>query len=551
MAIQAQLADGRSLEFPDGTDPLVIQATVKRMIQQSQSSPTTSAGNLDVPGGGQVSQAKPDDRSIGENLTGIGEAALTLGTGATGGALGFAAGTVEGIARSLTGDITQNEALELAQQRAGDLTYLPRSEAGKEIVGDISETLGTLPPVGLTGGITPKIAAPFKLPKSRNKVLNALGESAPSSTKDRFTKKLGNDRFTPRIFGLVKETRRQGFDDSFTTLVANAGKTDKKKFARQIKLIEQGKGDLRKKALEGAHDIAGESLVKKFNFADKNKSQAGEQLDRVTKSLKGKEVDMANPVNNYIKSMEKLGVEFDDTGKPNFESAIFEGVTPAESLVNKIALRLKRNDNFSKADGFKAHEFKKFIDENVNYEKTEGGLSGKVDRITKTLRRDINESVGSVSDNYKQANKQFSEAATVLDELQKVAGKSVNFNGRHADKAAGVLLRSQLNNTAKRANLLTAIEDIELNVKKYGGSFDDDILSLSIFADELESIFGSRTRTAIRNEASKGGVDAAIDISQMTGTGMLVEGAKVGAKRLRGINEANQLKAIKKLVSAQ
>jgi hypothetical protein len=32
MTIRAELADGRVLEFPDGTDPGVIQATVKRMI---------------------------------------------------------------------------------------------------------------------------------------------------------------------------------------------------------------------------------------------------------------------------------------------------------------------------------------------------------------------------------------------------------------------------------------------------------------------------------------------------------------------------------------
>mgnify|MGYP003672692843 FL=1 len=38
MAIQAQLADGRILEFPDGTDPNVIQATVKKIINKNNSS---------------------------------------------------------------------------------------------------------------------------------------------------------------------------------------------------------------------------------------------------------------------------------------------------------------------------------------------------------------------------------------------------------------------------------------------------------------------------------------------------------------------------------
>lgn len=36
MTIEARLADGRVLQFPDGTDPQVIQTTVKRMVQQGQ-----------------------------------------------------------------------------------------------------------------------------------------------------------------------------------------------------------------------------------------------------------------------------------------------------------------------------------------------------------------------------------------------------------------------------------------------------------------------------------------------------------------------------------
>ena len=32
MAIYAELADGRVLEFPDGTDPAVVQRTVKNLI---------------------------------------------------------------------------------------------------------------------------------------------------------------------------------------------------------------------------------------------------------------------------------------------------------------------------------------------------------------------------------------------------------------------------------------------------------------------------------------------------------------------------------------
>ena len=42
MTIMAKLADGRVLNFPDGTDPLVIQATVKRMIAPQQQQPSAN-----------------------------------------------------------------------------------------------------------------------------------------------------------------------------------------------------------------------------------------------------------------------------------------------------------------------------------------------------------------------------------------------------------------------------------------------------------------------------------------------------------------------------
>ena len=136
----------------------------------------------------------------------------------------------------------------------------------------------------------------------------------------------------------------------------------------------------------------------------------------------------------------------------------------------------------------------------------------------------------------------------MLDELESVAGQKLDFSGRHADKAAGTLLRSQTNNTKGRANLLTVIEDLEGVANKYGGSFDDDILSLSIFADELDTIFGSGATTSLRGEVGKAGVDTAIDVSQMTVLGAGAVAAKAGARFIKGVNEKNQLKSIKKLL---
>lgn len=544
VTIQSPSGESFQIDAPEGaTDEQVLRfAKSQGLFDVAQEQTTEVVEDVSaIPGGESFARAKPE-RTFGETLTGLGEAALTTATGATGGAAGFLAGSVPDIIDKLAG----NPDKKLRERFAAALTNTPESEAGQEFVGDISETLGVLPPVGLTGGVIPKIAAPrLGLPKSRNKTLSVLGEAAPDQVLKSFEKKLGSDRFEPRVFNMVKEARKQGFDDSVTTLVANASATDKRKMAQMVSIVEKGKGDARAKALTRTADVAGDALIKKIDFVRGNNEQAGQQLNRIAKGLKGKEVNVQEPINKFFSDMDELGVSFDDKGKPSFAGSQIEGVAPAESLINKISLRIKRKPT---PDALEAHQFKKFIDENVSFGKTAEGLGGKTERVAKSLRKGVNDSISANFDDYREANKRFSDTITALDNLQDVAGRKLDFAGSNANKAAGTLLRSQTNNTKARANLLTAIKDLEDTAQKYGGSFDDDILNLSIFADELDAVFGSGARTSLRGEVGKAGVDTAIDVSQMTIPGALAVGAKAGAKRLRGINEANQLKSIKALL---
>ncbi len=57
MAIEAQLADGRVLEFPDGTDPAVVQSTVKRVIAEGQAAQQPAIPQEDREGFGAAAAA--------------------------------------------------------------------------------------------------------------------------------------------------------------------------------------------------------------------------------------------------------------------------------------------------------------------------------------------------------------------------------------------------------------------------------------------------------------------------------------------------------------
>lgn len=499
-----------------------------------------SAGNPDVPGGGQVSQAQaPAERSVGDYIEGAAETALTMGTGAVLGAPAYLAGAIPDAIDQLAGNPDQKYRESFAEA----VTNTPESETGQSMVKSIGETLGVLPPVGLTGGVIPK----FKMPNSP--LGKKIAETGGERIKKNFTKKLGEDRFTPRVFGMVKSARKQGFDDGMTTVIANASPMNKRKMLKMVKVMEAGKKDTLHQQKFRPADVAGDSLLKQVDFIRANNKQAGQQLNRVAKSLKGKEVDVIEPTNKFIDALDEMGVKFDQDENLNFTDSVIEFSNPAKTLITNTLTKIRRNPT---PDALDAHKFKKFLDEDLQHgKKLEGGVSGAVEKVLGDLRRGVNEAIGSEHPLYKEANTRFSDTVQSLDNLQDVVGKKLNQTGPHADKAFGTALRGLMNNTKGRANLMDAVDGIESTAKKYGGAFDDDMLTQMLFADELEAVFGGTARTSLKGVMKGANVESAIDISQMSLPGALAVGAKAVTKRARGINEKNQLKAIKKLLSAK
>lgn len=506
--------------------------------------PEVLAENPDVPGGGQVSYAQEQpERTIGETAEGIGETALTMATGATGGALGFGAGTMEGIFKNLMGDITQEEAMKIAQERASQFTYSPKGEAGQEFTKEIGETLGALPPVGLTGGVMPKFAM------ANSPLGKKIAETGSERIKKDFTKKLDGERFTPKIFGMVKEARKQGFDDGMTTMIANSPAVDKSKFGKMVKVMEAGKGKTLDQQRYRPADVAGDSLLQDVNFLRAENKKAGQDLGDIANNLKGEPVDVSAPTNKFFDDLGEMGVKFDEDGSLDFTDSLIEFSTPAKTLINNTLTKIQRRPT---PDAEQAHKFKKFLDEDLSHgKKQEGGVSGAVEKVLGDYRKGINTAIGEDYPMYKDANRRFSETITDLNELGDVVGRKLNMTGPNADKAFGVALRGLMNNTKGRANLMTAVDNIQATSKQFGGRNQGDILAQMLFADELEVVFGGAGRTGLKSQVKQANVDAAVDISQMTGAGMVAQGIKTGYKFSRGVNEKNQLKAIKKLLSSK
>ena len=130
MTIRAELADGRVLEFPDGTDPGVIQATVKRMIAAPQGAQDFS----------QVPTAELE--AMPSAPTSISDIARSLGIGVVGGAKAltdvFGAGSTASeylgeTARELQKGLTPARQAEIAKRQELEKRAAESGDTLKEV----------------------------------------------------------------------------------------------------------------------------------------------------------------------------------------------------------------------------------------------------------------------------------------------------------------------------------------------------------------------------------------------------------------------------------
>ena len=160
-------ATGRTVKLTGDSPPTEqeleeIFASLPKM-EQPQTQPVDAGGEpslsmFEKP----VQPMQNTEESLTDKAIGVGESALSIGSGLTTGAAGGLLGTIEGIAQAVReGKIGEPEAQQIIQQRMAEGaqagTYMPRTETGQGIVKGVGEALGALPPV--IAGFSPAQAA--------------------------------------------------------------------------------------------------------------------------------------------------------------------------------------------------------------------------------------------------------------------------------------------------------------------------------------------------------------------------------------------------------
>lgn len=518
----------------------------------------------------------------------IGEPALTIATGI----LAEPLAGLAGIGALLPGGRTPTEAIEQTREA---LTFQPRTSLGQkglEAVGTVFEPIGEAfkfaeeklggagaaiaGPVGGAIGATiptaigsligvravPKTSA-LKAPSPENIKIAELiqkGSADISTAKFKAVEGIAAQQTVlqkalnigaPKI---VKDKAaisaiKQGFDEGVIAAIKGSAKQDKQSMLSMLGILEKGKKNAAFAVTNRPTDIVGNALLKRLNIVRGANKLAGSSLEKVAKSLKGKEVDSIQAVNNFNEALDNIGVSLSRNSKgvvtPRFKGSDIEGLAGPEAAIKRV---VKRMAGSKAPDAFELHRLKKFIDEQVSFGKTAEGLTGKTENILKSLRRDLDGVLDKNFPAYDKVNTKYADTISAIDAFQKAAGKSINLSVDSSNKAIGTVMRRIMGNTQSRLNLLDSIDEIERAAKKYGGKNvpKDDLLSLILFADELDSVFGATARTSFKGQIDQAIKAGAKGVTSPTEAGLSVAG-KI-AEKVGGVSEQKAITAIRELL---
>jgi hypothetical protein len=384
-------------------------------------------------------------------------------------------------------------------------------------------------------------------------VNDAIAKAKESSTDSDIAKYMVKGADGLKADPIGRQAIKQGFDESLVAAVKGASKSDKQKMLKMTDVLERGMRNKRYAVENRPSDIVGDSALERFRAVMRKNREAAEQLKPVAETLKGKRVDFSPAVESFLDDLDGMGIDVvSENGKikPVFDGSDIEGLDAPEKAISRIINRMNRGGG--NIDAYDLHRMKKFIDETVTYGKTAEGLSGTVDQTLKKLRRGLDGVLDSNFPEYDRVNQTYSDTVKALDDFQGAAGKKMDLTGPNADKAVGTLMRRLLSNAQSRVNVADSIYDMERVAKKYGTTFDDDILTQTMFFDALEGQFGSSAPTSFLGSSEKAvatGMDAASGGAGMFRAGMSVAG-KV-AEKARGVSDENAIKAMRELLTRQ
>ncbi len=372
--------------------------------------------------------------------------------------------------------------------------------------------------------------------------------SMGSSDADLADKKLVSGKVVEDPIG--KEALRQGFKPGVVQAVKVSSPADKAAMNFMLDIYERGQKNTRYATLHRPADVMGHSIRKRVDVLREVNQKAGRDVKQASENLKGKTVDYSGAIDDFLDALKEMDVYVTDKGQVITKGSQIEGLTGLEAGLNRV---VKRMWDTRTPDAYDVHRLKKYIDENVGYGRlSEQGLSGKTEAALKRLRHNLNESLKQFPD-YADANMRYSDTVEILREMQQLAGMKTDITELSGDRAFGRVARKVFSNYQSRDQLIAALDSLDSVAKKYRGNeyFTDDILNQALFIQEMERKFGSAASASFQGDIEKAVGRAMTEGVKATVVKAAADKTVEFVHRIRGINDEEAVKSLRRLLADQ
>lgn len=509
--------------------------------------------------------------TLGDKVLGALDAASVAGSATTGGTIGTMLGTVEAIFKQATGQLQGEKPEDIIQRSASNLTFEPRTEYGRELLKDLSKTVGMLPPVlgiaplssiGQSTRAASKAAGvdkPFNIITDANKTKAQLVEELKAGNVDagNIAKALDANGNLIKNKNLKAAIKLMGDDESAYGMAINLEKMNKptkKRFNQMLDTIESNyKSKDPTLIMENRPaNVIGESLADKILQVDKIKKSANKQIKTaIEKDLTGKKVNTLPTFDKLNNALSENGITVfkDDNGRFKIndqDSLVTLGNDTSKAKIETLVNHLSRGD----IDAPSAHKLKKLIRESVNFDPTgpkNANTGIEIERALKGVASDINTQLGELSPRYKSGNKKFSEVIDGLNKADKMLGKNLMIGDDLADAKLGSLSKRIGSNLSSREQPIMLVRELDRVLGKDNENSLDDIARQVAAVADLEKIF------KVENEQAPFGFSAGITkginaaANPSGATMQLIDSAVEGFKNMNKMDFDQKMKALRKL----
>jgi len=366
----------------------------------------------------------------------------------------------------------------------------------------------------------PIVSGTGEVLKSAGRTLKTIPENIATNVGEMQVKEAAI-KAIPSVTG--QNAVRKGLDLADATTLQKAIQTpEAKNLIQTIKNYAAGDKSV------SPFEVVGKPIVNRLKTLDTQVKQYATQLDSVAQDLKGISLADVSKIDTAVmEGLNKLQIGVKKGGL-DFVGSSLEGVGNSGTIVSNVYKRLQ-----TATDAFDLHNLKKYIDANVSYGKRLEGLDAGAERLLKTWRKSIDDTLDNQFEAYNKVNTELAKRISPLEDLKGILKNADGLDTDLLSEKAGIIARRITSAAASNPEIKQVLRNLDIFTST-GGKTLGKIENLQDLYNVLNKYYDIAPKTGFQNLVKEGTAEA---------TGLYDEVASK-IKKFTGATNATRQKAL-------